>query len=116
MVLRAAIQQARDELIGAGIDGAEAALDAVLLARQALGWDRATLVARLAEPAPPGFDAAFRPLLERRRQREPMAYILGLQEFWGRDFRVGQGVLIPRPETELLVEEALAWAAARAGH
>jgi release factor glutamine methyltransferase len=110
MVLRAAIHQAREQLIRAGIDADEAALDAELLARHALGWDRAMLVARLPEAAPGPFDAGFRPLVERRRQREPMAYILGLQEFWGRDFRVAPGVLIPRPETELLIEESLSWA------
>ncbi len=108
--LRTRIHASREQLIAAGIDAGEAALDAELLARQALGWDRATLVARLADPAPPGFDVTFAPLVERRRRREPMAYILGAQEFWGRDFKVAPGVLIPRPETELLIEEALAWA------
>jgi len=110
VVLRAAIQQARERLIAAGIDADEAGLDAELLARHVLGWERATLVARLSEPVPLTFDAAFVPLVDRRRRREPMAYILGVQEFWGRDFRVAPGVLIPRPETELLVEEALGWA------
>jgi release factor glutamine methyltransferase len=108
--LRTRIHASREQLVSAGIDASEAALDAELLARQALGWDRATLVARLADPAPPGFDVTFAPLLERRRRREPMAYILGVQEFWGRDFKVAPGVLIPRPETELLIEETLAWA------
>ena len=108
--LRARIHASREQLMAAGIDAGEAALDTELLARQALGWDRATLVARLADPPPPGFDVTFAPLIERRRGREPMAYILGTQEFWGRDFKVAPGVLIPRPETELLIEEALAWA------
>jgi release factor glutamine methyltransferase len=91
-------------LVGAGIPVEEAALDAELLARRALDWDRPTIFARLADEAPPGFETAFRPLLDRRLRREPMAYILGAQEFWGREFLVGPGVLIPRPETELLVE------------
>jgi release factor glutamine methyltransferase len=108
--LRTFIQQAREALITAGIDADEATLDAELLARHALGWDRATLIARLPEAAPEAFEHRFRPLVERRLRREPMAYILGIQEFWGRDFHVASGVLIPRPETELLVEEALAWA------
>jgi len=114
VVLRAALQQARERLIAAGIEAGEAMLDAELLARHALGWDRATLVARLGDETPTRLEAALVPLLERRVRREPMAYILGVQEFWGRDFRVGPGVLIPRPETELLVEEALAWARERA--
>jgi release factor glutamine methyltransferase len=110
MGLRATIQRAREELIRAGVDTEEARLDVELLARRALGWDRATLVARLADEPPPSFQSAFQPLLERRLRREPMAYILEVQEFWGRDFQVAAGVLIPRPETELLIEEALAWA------
>jgi release factor glutamine methyltransferase len=113
--LRAFIHQARERLIAAGIDAAEAGLDAELLARHALGWERAILLARLADGAPEMFDTAFRPLVERRLRREPMAYILGTQEFWGRDFRVAPGVLIPRPETELLIEETLAWAGNRHG-
>lgn len=114
MVLRAVVQQARARLIAAGVEAGEAGLDAELLTRQALGWDRATLVARLGDEPPAGLEAALVPLLERRVRREPMAYILGVQEFWGRDFRVGPGVLIPRPETELLIEAALEWARARA--
>lgn len=85
----------------------EAALDAELLARDALEWDRATWVARQHEPAPPAFDAAYRPLVERRAAREPVAYIRGRQEFYGREFRVSPDVLIPRPETELVIDEAL---------
>jgi release factor glutamine methyltransferase len=111
--LRAAIRRGRDRLIAAGVEPGEAALDAELLAREALDWDRATLVARLADAAPDGLEPRFSALLARRAVREPMAYILGRQEFWGRDFAVGPGVLIPRPETELLVEEALAWARGR---
>src|SRR5690606_1941310 len=51
--------------------------------------------------------ARFRELQSRRLAGEPMAYIMGCKEFMGHDFRVGPGVLIPRPETELLVETAL---------
>jgi release factor glutamine methyltransferase len=49
----------------------------------------------------------FESLLERRARREPLAYVTGLKEFWSMDFKVGPGVLVPRPETETLVEEAL---------
>jgi release factor glutamine methyltransferase len=56
----------------------------------------------------------FRPLLKRRGMREPLQYILGRQGFRELDLMVGPGVLIPRPETELLVGVVLAWAAGRA--
>ena len=50
----------------------------------------------------------YEPLVARRERREPVSYILGTREFWGLDFEVGPDVLIPRPETELIVEETLA--------
>jgi len=113
MTLHEHLRAARQRLIDAGIPAAEAALDADLLARHALGWDRVTLVARLPEPGPEGFAGAYSALVDRRAAREPLAYITGIQEFWGRSFQVNPGVLIPRPETEIIVEEALAWARAR---
>ena len=88
-------------------------MDADLLARHALGWDLATLVSRAADEAPAGFDARFAALIDRRLRREPVAYIRGTQEFWGRDFVVRPGVLIPRPETEFIIEEAIAWSLGR---
>ena len=88
-------------------------MDADLLARHALGWDLATLVSRAADEAPAGFDARFGALIDRRLRREPVAYIRGTQEFWGRDFLVRPGVLIPRPETEFIIEEAIAWSLGR---
>lgn len=112
-MLRSAIQRARDQLIAAGIDAGEAGLDAELLARHVLGWDRATLIANDVDAAPAGFDTAYAAVIARRLGREPVAYIIGRQEFWGRDFLVRPGVLIPRPETELIVEEALQWARGR---
>lgn len=112
-MLRAAIQHARAQMVAAGIDPDEAALDAELLARHVSGWDRATLVARLVDEPPAGFADAFAAVVARRLLREPVAYIVGQQEFWGRDFAVRPGVLIPRPETELIVEETLGWARAR---
>ena len=113
MSLQTIVRRARAELAAAGIPAAEAAMDADLLARHALGWDLATLVARAADEAPAGFEARYRGLIDRRLRREPVAYIRGTQEFWGRDFLVRPGVLIPRPETEFLVEEAIAWGALR---
>ena len=66
------------------------------------------MLLRQDDPTPDGFEAAFNALIERRARREPAAYIRGLQEFWNRDFEVTPDVLIPRPESELIVEELLA--------
>ena len=99
--------EAREIFMRAGIDTDEAALDAEVLARHVLGWDRATLVARWREAAPESFDERFQPLITRRASREPVAYITGHREFWDLDFEVTPDVLIPRPETELIIEEAL---------
>ena len=99
---------ARRTLEAAGIPPSEAAFDADLLARAVLGWDRAALLARRRDAPPAGFAAAFDARLARRAAREPVAYILGEREFWGLPFEVTPDVLIPRPETELIIEEALA--------
>lgn len=92
----------------AGIAPAEAALDAELLARTALGWDRARWIVEARRPSPADLAARLEPLVVRRERREPMAYVLGRCEFWGREFVVDRRVLIPRPETEIIVEQALA--------
>jgi len=106
--LRERINRARETLGAAGIAPEDATLDAELLARHVLGWDRARLLADSREPPPAGFDAAYAPLVARRAAREPIAYITGHREFWSLDFEVTPDVLIPRPETELIVEEAVA--------
>jgi release factor glutamine methyltransferase len=93
-------------LMDAGILPETATLDAELLARHALGWDLATWLARRREEATPAFSHQYEALIARRLRREPVAYIRGVQEFWGRDFLVSPAVLIPRPETELLIELA----------
>jgi release factor glutamine methyltransferase len=98
---------ARARLISAGVEQNEAVLDTNLLARHVLGWTRSEMLLRQEEPPPEGFEAAFSALIERRARREPAAYIRGLQEFWSRDFVVTPDVLIPRPESELIVEELL---------
>ena len=98
---------ARERFIRAGIPPDQAGIDAEVLARAAAGWDRATWLTRRNEPA--GLEAAarFEAMASRREQREPVAYITGVREFWGLDFIVSPAVLIPRPETELIVEAAL---------
>jgi release factor glutamine methyltransferase len=72
------------------------------------------LVARGNEPAPAAVAAALRELTARRVQREPMAYILGEREFWGLPFKVSPAVLVPRPDSETVIEAALALLADRA--
>jgi release factor glutamine methyltransferase len=72
-----------------------------------LGLSEAQVLARDDGPVPPEAEAAFRLLLERRLAGEPVAYLVGEREFYGRPFRVDPRVLIPRPETEHLVEAAL---------
>jgi release factor glutamine methyltransferase len=108
MTLREHVRAAGARLAAAGIQSGEAALDAELLARHVLRWDRAAYLVRANDAAPDGFADAFSRLIDRRARREPVAYIRGTQAFWGRDFVVSPAVLIPRPETELIVEEALA--------
>ena len=105
MTLREAIAAARTRLVAAGIEPGEATRDAGLLARHVLGWDRATLVTHDTDAAGADFLGSFEQAIERRARREPVAYIRAQQEFWGREFVVSPSVLIPRPETELIIEE-----------
>jgi release factor glutamine methyltransferase len=105
------VRAARARLAAAGVGLDEADRDAQLLARHALGWDHATYLVRRQEAPPPDFRTAYEPLVARRAQREPVAYIRGMQEFYGREFMVSPAVLIPRPESELVIDEALAWLA-----
>lgn len=105
------IVRARQLLVQAGVKAEDAALDAEVLARHVLGWDRAALVSRWREPATGDFSEDLARVIARRAAREPVAYITGRREFWGLDFEVTPDVLIPRPETELIVEEALTYAA-----
>lgn len=98
------VARAKTELQQLGIPAESAALDAELLARHVLGWDRATWLARRSEEIPPEFVRDYTAVVGRRKTREPVAYIRGTQEFWGREFRVTPAVLIPRPETEIIIE------------
>jgi len=102
------IAAARDVLVRAGLQPSDAAIDAAILARHALGWDRATLLARGREAPPASFETSFEAYVARRAAREPVAMIMGVREFWGLDFEVTRDVLVPRPETEFIIEEALA--------
>jgi release factor glutamine methyltransferase len=102
------VRAARERLVAAGLAEQHATIDAEVLARLALGWDRAEYLARRSDAPPSGFQSAYEPLVARRARREPVAQIAGYREFWNRDFEVSRDVLTPRPETELIVEEALA--------
>lgn len=106
--LRAFVLDRARRFAAAGIQPDEARLDAELLTRVLLGWDRATFIVNEGARVPPGFEQAYARLCERRERREPMAYILGRCEFWGLELEATPAVLIPRPETEQIVEEALA--------
>jgi release factor glutamine methyltransferase len=107
LTLQERLVEARGVLAAAGIGQTEAAIDVELYARTILGWDRATMLVEQRGEVPPQLEPRFSEWVERRRRREPSAYIVGVREFWGLDFEVTPAVLIPRPETEFLVEEAL---------
>ena len=79
----------------------------------ATGLSIEQLIARGNEVAPAAVAAALRELTARRIQREPMAYILGEREFWGLPFKVSPAVLVPRPDSETVIEAALALLADR---
>lgn len=89
----------------AGVD--DPAREARLLMRWACDLDGAALAARMNEPCTPEQEIRFAIGMSRRATREPLSHITGKREFWGRSFRVTRDVLDPRPETEILVAEAL---------
>jgi release factor glutamine methyltransferase len=101
------VAAARQALREAGIGAVEAELSARVLAEHALGWDAARYFVSANQPEPSTFAEHYDSLVARRAAREPVAYITGQQEFWGLSLDVSPAVLIPRPETELIVEAAL---------
>jgi len=104
--IRDVLDWATRDFSARGIESAR--LDAELLVANALGIERIGLYLDLNRPLQEQERSAIRPLLMRRREREPVAYILGRRDFYGRRFEVTPDVLIPRPDTETLVEHALA--------
>ena len=108
--MRTLLHEAARELLRERVadDLDEARLQADLLYARAAGRDRAQVIAAGPEAPEQATLARFERLLERRLGAEPLAYILGEREFYGLGFEVGPGVLIPRPETETLVEATLA--------
>src|SRR5581483_5742671 len=93
--------------LGARNGYAAARFEAELLLAHTLKISRAMLLARLGDPILPADAAQFAGMVARRAQRAPLAYLVGRQEFYGLELVVDRRVLIPRPETEHVVELAL---------
>jgi release factor glutamine methyltransferase len=100
------LQQAVAQL-GKGLDNASPRLDAEVLLAHVQNWTRTELHCRITDPLPEQQRARFLRLLEERVRGVPVAYLVGYKEFYSRRFWVRPGVLVPRPETELLVEHSL---------
>lgn len=108
---RQLLRNIADRLRRAGVQ--EPALDARLLIRHAAGLSAEKLLASLSDAAPEGLADDLEPLVKRRENREPLQHITGHAHFFGREFHVDNRVLIPRPETEQLVEQAIGFAQQR---
>ena len=104
MTIHSQVSAARQRLRDAGITPTESDLDARLLAQHVLGWSTERFLIDAREPVPDGFAPRYDALVARRVTREPLAYIVGIREFWGLELEVNADVLIPRPATELIVE------------
>ncbi len=107
MNCRQALAHSRKVLEDSGIENSS--LEGEILVRFVSGLDRANLFSNLDKELTPAQAERLTNLLERRQWGEPSAYITGHREFYGLDFKVDRRVLIPRPETELLVEKAIAF-------
>ena len=107
MTVAVLLREAAASLSAAGVG--EYMFEAELLMAEALGMNRAGVIARLKDT--PDADAVdrFHKLVARRAGREPLQYITGRQEFYGHTFHVAPGVLVPRPETEIIVEVGIAF-------
>ena len=107
--LRETYAAAQSQLINSlGLEANEARLEAQLLLQAAANENRAWLIAHESDVLTDTVAQAFQPLLTRRLKGEPIAYILGVREFYGLNLMVSQDTLIPRPDTETLVDAALA--------
>jgi release factor glutamine methyltransferase len=109
--LQTALSAVRTALREAGIP--DAAFEARLLVRAAVGISKERLLTDAELVLSAGQRSTLESLVGRRLQREPIQYVVGSVEFYGRSFKVDQRVLIPRPETELIVDQVLAFAAER---
>jgi release factor glutamine methyltransferase len=107
LTLHETLARARARLVAADFSKVEASIDVDLYARTILGWDPARLLSDLQDAQPEGLEPTLSEWIARRARHEPTAYIVGVREFWGLDFAITPAVLVPRPETEFIVEEAL---------
>lgn len=105
MTVAEALRQAERRLRTAGVP--DPAWDAEALLRHVVGWDRARVVSEGQAPLPPEAEERFLALVTERARRRPLQHLTGTQHFWRHEFKVTPDVLIPRPETELIVEAAL---------
>ncbi|HEY4013230.1 MAG TPA: peptide chain release factor N(5)-glutamine methyltransferase [Polyangiaceae bacterium] len=103
--IEAVLRWATDDFRARGIENPR--LDAEILLAKALGATRISLIVDAKRPLDPAELSRLRELVTRRRSREPIAYIVGEREFYGRTFRVDRRTLVPRPDTETLVDVAL---------
>lgn len=109
MTIRDAYLQGREHLQAVPVT--EPAIEAEVLLRFVLGWDRARLYTHWDGPMPEAELTRYRALLAERARGRPVHYIVGEREFMGLSFAIDERVLIPRPETEVLVEHVVRWAA-----
>ncbi len=105
LTVREALQEAVAFLSRAGVESAR--IDAEVLLGNTLAGSREEMYLNFDKPLTVNERKLFKQLLQRRAKREPVAYITGKREFWSLDFFVSPDVLVPRPETELLIEIAL---------
>lgn len=106
MQIHTLVQDATRQLAEAGVE--EAALDARLLLEFVTSYSRSDLILRAQEELAPEMVDQYRKLIGQRQQHIPLQYLTGEQEFWSLPLRVTPAVLIPRPETEFVLEQALA--------
>jgi release factor glutamine methyltransferase len=104
VTVRVIADHAAQALIARGFPPEDARRDVSVLARQVLGWTMADWVTNAGALSPTGFAESLQRLVLRRMTHEPVAYITGVREFYGREFMVTRAVLIPRPETEGVIE------------
>jgi len=105
MTARELLQGAMKQLQQSGVDAPRR--DAELLLMFVWGISNTELIIKMHDELPQDIITSFEALLQRRLHREPLAYILGKKEFWSHDFVVTPDVLVPRPETEHLIESVL---------